>query len=383
MRIRQVDIQLYHVPLAHPLEDAIHGVQREFSLIVVTVTTEEGATGMGYTYAVGRVGGSAILAFLEDSVAPLLIGEDPRRIERLWKKMWWATHYVGRGGIAAFAMSAVDIALWDLKARLAGEPLWRLLGGEDNKAEAYGGGIDFHMSIEELLEQTSRFLESGLNAVKIKVGRESLKEECQRLAAVRKLIGDEKKLMVDVNMKWSVDKALRASRAFDDYGVYWIEEPTCPDDVEGNRRIETEGPIPVASGENLHTIYEFRRMIADGAISFPDVDISNLGGITAMMKVAHIAEAYNRNVTTHGVQELHVSCLAAIPNASLLEIHAFRVDEFLVYPLEVSDGYAYASDRIGHGVEIDWERIEPHRVSSATVTESRSVDVKSLANSLV
>ncbi|MEM6928602.1 MAG: LysR substrate-binding domain-containing protein, partial [Myxococcota bacterium] len=127
----------------------------------------------------------AVTALLEDDIAPLLIGEDPRRIEHLWKKLWWATHYIGRGGLASFAMSAVDIALWDLKARLAGEPLWRFLGGVDSKAEAYGGGIDFHMSIDELLKQTEGFLADGLRAVKIKVGRESIAEECRRLKAVR------------------------------------------------------------------------------------------------------------------------------------------------------------------------------------------------------
>lgn len=383
MKISHLEVSLYHVPLARPLEDAIHGIQREFSLIVVKITTDEGATGMGYTYTVGKTGGGAVASLIEDSLGPLLIGEDPRRIENLWQKMWWATHYVGRGGIASFAMSAIDIALWDLKGHLAAEPLWRVLGGADNKAEAYGGGIDFHMTIDELLDQTSGFLDAGLNAVKIKIGRESIAEECERLAAVREALGPGKKLMVDVNMKWSVEKALRAARAFEPYDIYWIEEPTIPDDVEGNRRIETEGPIPVATGENLHTVYEFQRMIVEGGVSFPDIDIANLGGITAAMKVAHLAELYNRRVTTHGIQDLHVSCLAAIPNASLLEIHAFRIDDFLVHPLKIKDGYAYASDRPGHGVEIDWDRLDQHRISTGEVGVSRHVTPRGYVSSSV
>jgi L-alanine-DL-glutamate epimerase-like enolase superfamily enzyme len=363
MKIANVETELYHVPLAKPMEDAIHGVQSEFSLIVVKLTTDDGATGMGYTYSVGQVGGTAIATLIQDSLAGTLIGEDPRRIEQLWSKMWWSLHYVGRGGIAVFSLSAVDIALWDLKARVADEPLWRFLGGHDNKVEAYGGGIDYDMTIDQLLEQTQRFIDAGLCAIKIKIGRDSIAEECERIAAVREFLGPDKKLMVDVNMKWSVEKALQAVRAFEKYDLYWIEEPTIPDDIEGNRRIETEGPIPVATGENLHSIYEFRRMIAEGGVSFPDADISNLGGITALIKVAHIAEAYNRNLTTHGIQEMHVNCLAAIPNSSLLEIHAFRIDAFLTHQLEIRDGYAYASDRPGHGVEIDWDSIAKHRVS--------------------
>jgi L-alanine-DL-glutamate epimerase-like enolase superfamily enzyme len=344
------------------MEDAIHGLQRDFSLIVVKITTDDGATGMGYTYSVGQVGGTSIATLIKDNLAPILIGEDPRRIEQLWQKMWWALHYVGRGGIAVFGLSAIDTALWDLKARLTGEPLWRFLGGHDNKAECYGGGIDFDLSIEDLLKQTQGFLDAGINAIKIKIGRDSITEECERISAVREFIGPDRKLMVDVNMKWTVEKALRAVRAFEKYNLYWIEEPTIPDDIEGNRRIETEGPIPVTSGENLHSIYEFKQMITNGGISFPDADISNVGGITALMKVAHIAEAHNRKLTTHGIQEMHVSCLAAIPNASLLEIHAFRVDEFLIHPMEIKDGYAYASDRPGHGVEINWEAISQHRI---------------------
>ncbi len=365
MKIETVETELYHIPLCKPVVDAIHGVQRDFSLIVVKITTDDGATGMGYTYSVGQVGGTSIATLIKDNLAPILIGEDPRRIEQLWSKMWWALHYVGRGGIAVFGLSAVDTALWDLKARLADEPLWRFLGGHDNKVEAYGGGIDFDMTIDQLLEQTQGFLDAGLRAIKIKIGRDSITEDCERIAAVREFLGPGKKLMVDVNMKWSVEKALRAVRAFEKYDLHWIEEPTIPDDVEGNRRIEMEGPIPVATGENLHSIYEFRQMIAEGGVSFPDADISNLGGITALMKVAHIAEAYNRKLTTHGIQEMHVNCLAAIPNASLLEIHAFRIDDFLVHQLEIKDGYAYAPDRPGHGVEIDWEKIARHRVTVA------------------
>jgi len=365
MKIKTVETELYHVPLSKPMEDAIHGLQKNFSLIVVKITTDDGAMGMGYTYSVGEAGGTSIATLIRDNLVPLLVGEDPRRIEAIWQKMWWALHYVGRSGIAIFGMSAVDTALWDLKAKLAGEPLWRFLGGHDNKAECYGGGIDFDMTIDQLLEQTQGFLDCGIEAIKMKIGRDSISQECERIEAVRNMIGPDRKLMVDANMKWSVEHALRAVRAFDQYDLYWIEEPTIPDDVEGLRRIETEGPIAVATGENLHSIYEFKTMIADGGVSFPDADISNLGGVTALMKVAHIAEAYNRKLTTHGIQEMHVSCLAAIPNASLLEIHAFRLDEFLLEPMKIKNGFAYASDRPGHGVELDWKRIAKHKIGSA------------------
>ena len=215
MKIENIETELYSIPLSKPMEDAIHGVQKDFSLIVVKITTNNGATGLGYTYSVGDVGGTSIHTLIKDDLAPILMGEDPRRIESLWNKMWWTLHYVGRSGIAVFGMSAVDTALWDLKARLAGEPLWRFLGGHDNKVEAYGGGIDFDMTIDELLAQTQGFLDAGLKAIKIKIGRDSITEECKRISAVRDFLGPQKKLMVDVNMKWSVETALRAVRAFE------------------------------------------------------------------------------------------------------------------------------------------------------------------------
>ena len=362
MSISRVETELYHVPLAREMVDAIHGIQREFSLIVVKIETADGATGMGYTYSVGKVGGTAIATIIRDNLAPLLIGEDPRRIEQIWQKLWWAVHYVGRGGIATFGISAIDVALWDLKSKLANEPLWRHLGGFSDKVEAYAGGIDFDLNIEELLEQTQGFLDEGLNAIKIKIGRDNISEDAERIAAVREFLGPHRKLMVDVNMKWTVQQALKAVRAFEPYDLHWIEEPTIPDDYEGHRRIESEGPIAVCSGENLHTLYEFKQMIATGGISFPDGDVSNVGGITNFMKVAHFAEAHNRKMTSHGIHEMHVSCLAAIPNASLLEVHSFRLDDYLVHPMVIEDGYALTSDRPGHGVDFDWDKIGQHQV---------------------
>ncbi|MEM9412419.1 MAG: uroporphyrinogen decarboxylase, partial [Planctomycetota bacterium] len=189
--IEKIETELYYIPLVRPMVDAIHGVQREFSLIVVKIYADNGAVGMGYTYTVGKVGGTAIATLIRDNLVPVLIGDDPRCIENIWQKMWWALHYVGRGGIAVFGMSAIDVALWDLKARMVDEPLWRLLGGHNDKVEAYGGGIDFDLTIEDLLLQTQGFLDAGLRAIKIKIGRDNIEEDAKRIAAVRDYIGSD------------------------------------------------------------------------------------------------------------------------------------------------------------------------------------------------
>ena len=157
--------------------------------------------------------------------------------------------------------------------------------------------------------------------------------------------------MVDANMRWTADEAIRASRALAAHDVFWLEEPTIPDDVPGHVRIVREGALPVAAGENLRTVHEFERFIGAGGVSFPEPDVSNVGGVTAWLKVAHLAEAHNLPVTSHGVHDLHVHLLAAVPNASDLEVHGFGLERFIAHPLEIRDGEAIAPDRPGHGVE--------------------------------
>jgi L-alanine-DL-glutamate epimerase-like enolase superfamily enzyme len=361
MKITCAQADLYRIPLPAPLTDSTHGEMAHFELITVRLGCDRGEEGVGYTYTVGR-GGGAIRALLDQELIPFLVGADPRRIEHLWEQMWWRLHYVGRGGLAAFALSAVDIALWDLRGRQMGEPLWRVLGGHSSRVRAYAGGVDLDLPLPALCEQARQNLGRGFRAIKMKVGREHLAEDVERVAAVREVVGPQIPLMVDANMRWTVDQAIQAARAFTEYGVYWLEEPTIPDDVAGHVRILREGGLPIAAGENLRTIYEFQKMIAAEAVSFPEPDVTNIGGIMPWLKVAHLAEAFNLPVTSHGVHDVHVHLLAAVPNASYLEAHGFGLDRFIQHPLEIVDGYAAAPDRPGHGVAFNWQVLEPHRV---------------------
>lgn len=359
MKIENVRVSRYSIPLPTPAADSTHGTITNFGLVTVRVEAG-GLEGVGYTYTVGNVGAGAIESLLRNDLGPALIGTDPRRIEFLWKTMWRITHYVGRGGPASFAISAADIALWDLKAKTLGEPLWRLLGGHDPNVRAYAGGIDLNLSLPQLEEQTLANLSLGFDAIKMKVGKPRLNDDLKRVRAIRKIIGPEQTLLVDANMKWTVEEAVRASRALADYDVFWLEEPTSPTDVAGHVRIQRNGLLPVAAGENLHTLDEFEAMIAAGGVSFPEPDVSNCGGITIWLKVARIAEARHLPVTSHGVHDLHVSLLAAVPNASFLEVHGFGLEHYLVHTMQFSSGRAKAPDRPGHGVELRWDKLQQH-----------------------
>jgi L-alanine-DL-glutamate epimerase-like enolase superfamily enzyme len=358
--IKEVRADHYCVPLPVPLSDSTHGTIRSFELVTARVRDDEGAEGTGYTYTVGA-GGAAVHALIARDLAPVLVGRDADRIEGLWQTMWWALHYGGRGGAQSLAMSAVDIALWDLRARRQGAPLWRVLGGFDPRVPCYAGGIDLDFPLDALLRQTDENLARGFRAIKMKVGRPSLAEDVARVRAMRAHLGPELPLMVDANMRWRVDEAIRAARALADCAPVWLEEPTIPDDVPGHVRIVREGGLPIAAGENLHTVYEFRQLIAAGGVTFPEPDVTNCGGVTAFMKVCHLAEAFNLPVTSHGAHDITVHLLAAVPNRSYLEAHGFGLDRFIAEPLRIEAGMAVAPDRPGHGVDLDWKALETVR----------------------
>jgi L-alanine-DL-glutamate epimerase-like enolase superfamily enzyme len=356
-KIKRIETALYRIPLETALSDSTHGTMTHFELIAVRVYNEDGAEGMGYTYTVGA-NGSAIREQIVRDLTPLLMGQEADRIEALWQRMWWKLHYGGRGGSAVFAISAVDTALWDLKARVRNEPLWRLLGGNDANVPCYAGGIDLQFPLERLLAQTQDNLGKGFRAIKMKVGRPRLSEDVERVRAMREMLGADFPLMVDANMRWSVDEAIRAARNLQALNVYWLEEPTIPDDVEGHARIVREGGLPIAAGENLHSLWEFGAYLRAGAVTFPEPDVTNCGGVTIFMKVAHLAEAYNLPVTSHGAHDVTVHLLAAAPNRSYLEAHGFGLDRYLEHPLVIKDGFAIAPERPGHGMSFDWKGLE-------------------------
>lgn len=226
----------YRIPLATALSDSMHGLMPDFELNTVRIRDADGVEGVGYTYTVGR-NGVAIHALLEREFRALAVGEEAGRIEALWQKFWWALHYGGRGGPTVLALSAVDIALWDLKARRANLPLWELLGGYDPAVPCYAGGIDLDLPLDRLLAQTDANLHKGFRAIKMKVGRRHLSEDVARVKAMRDHLGSDFPLMVDANMKWSADQAIRAARAFAAFDPVWLEEPLIPDDMAGQARV--------------------------------------------------------------------------------------------------------------------------------------------------
>ena len=356
-RITSVEPGFYRIPLPQVLTDSTHGEMRAFELNTVRVRDADGAEGVGYTFTVGR-NGAAVDAVLARELVELMTGEEAGDVERLWQKAWWALHYGGRGGPTVLALSAFDMALWDLKAKRAGLPLWRLLGGFDPKVPCYAGGIDLDLPLDALLRQTDDNLSKGFRAIKMKVGRPNLFADVERVKAMREHLGESFPLMADANMKWTIDGAIRAARMLQPFDLTWLEEPTIPDDPAGHARILREGGVPIAAGENLRSLWEFKLLVAGGGVSYPEPDVTNCGGVTPFMKIAHLAEAFNLPVTSHGAHDVTVHCLAACPNRSYLEAHGFGLDRYIAEPLRIEDGFALAPGRPGHGIAFDWTGLE-------------------------
>lgn len=361
--ITRIEAQLFSIPLPEVMADAKHGDHTHFELVTTTMRLADGIEGTGYTYTGGK-GGNAILSMIEHDLAPVLLGKDGSDIAGINDFMEWHVHYVGRGGVAAFACSAIDIGLWDIHCKRLGKPLWRVAGGAAQACKAYCGGIDLLFPLPKLLGNIEGYLNGGANGVKIKIGRENLDEDIERIRSVREFIGKDITFMVDANYSMTVDKAIRAANAFRPYDIFWFEEPTLPDDYFGYAQIAKSTKVPLAMGENLRTLQEFRYAMEYARLSYVQPDASNCGGISGWLKVAALARQYNVPVCSHGMQELHVSLVSSQLSAGWLEIHSFPIDQYTKRPLVLEDHLAIAPDAAGIGVEFEWEMLSRYRVRS-------------------
>ena len=359
MKIRQLETILYNIPLKGTRGDAIQKVSH-IELIMVKVFDQQGATGTGSSYTIGT-GGTSVKEFVEAELRDLVIGEDPNSVERIWQKMWWATHWVTRGGIAMLAMAAVDIALWDLIGRARKIPLYQLLGGHRDKVPVYGsdgGWLDWDIS--QLKDSAREFVNRGFKAIKIKVGKDNPTEDIERVKAVREAVGKDVRLMVDANQKWSCKEAIHMGKALEQFDIFWLEEPTIPDDVAGHQKVARNLNIPLALGESLYTKYDFKEYLLYGGVEIVQPDVARVGGITEWIKIAHMAHCFNLPVAPHIMPDIHLPLVAAIPNGLYVEYMPW-LDEVLTDPLSPVNGQLNVRTVPGHGIPFDEEKLKRFR----------------------
>lgn len=366
MEIADVESVSIEIPLDEPVSFSNRTLTYRDHAITYIRTTD-GRVGVGYS--LGYESSHLVADAVESTLAPRLVGEDPRDTKRLWHKMYEGTVQIGRTGLLLRAISTVDIALWDLKAKAAGQPLYKLLGGYVDTVPAYASGGYYRddKGHEGLREEVRRYVDEGHDVVKMKVGRRSIAAEVDRVAAVREEIGDERTLLLDANGVWSTTtEAVRACRAFEPFDPYFIEEPVMIDKVETMAQVHDAISYPVATGELEGTRHNFARLRDRRAASILQPDATVCGGITEWLRIAHYAAAYDVPIAPHYNWNLHAPLVGAIENGLWVEyfyrdMDVVVFDDVVEEPLRPDEGVIRLPDEPGHGVELDDDAVDSFR----------------------
>lgn len=336
---------------------------------IVRIHDSDGTVGTGYSYTIGT-GGPSVIALLDRTLGPAILGRDAHDIEAIWRDLLFLTHATTVGAITSIALAAIDTALWDLRCRKAQLPLHKLAGGAKVAVPLYtteGGWL--HLEAEALVEDALQAKANGFGGCKIKIGR-PIHEDVARIGKVRAAVGPGFEIFTDANQAFSVDQAIRRARHYEALDIGWFEEPLPADDIDGHARLARSTSIPVAIGESLYSPLHFRDYLQRGACSIVQVDAGRIGGITPWLKVAHMAECFNIAVCPHFLMELHVSLCAAVPNARWVE-YIPQLDAITGSSMTIRDGHAVPSNEAGLGIDWDFKAIERR-----TVAGSRSVITK-------
>ena len=350
--IRAITLSTLRLPLPVPISDAkvFTGRQKpmtEVVFLIAEIETAQGHSGHGFSYS-KRAGGPAQYAHAKE-VAGAAIGEDPNDIQRLYTKLLWAGASVGRSGVATQALAAIDIALYDLKARRAGLPLSKLLGSHRDSVRTYNTSGGFlNASLDEVLTRASQSIEEGIGGIKIKVGLPDSSEDLRRVRAVREHIGDTP-LMVDANQQWDRTTALRMGRRFEELDLVWIEEPLDAYDAEGHADLARALDTPIATGEMLASVAEHERLIEARACDIIQPDAPRVGGITQFLRLMTLADRAGLDLAPHFAMEIHLHLAACYPREPWVE-HFDWLDPLFEERLETKGGRMIVPDRPGLGI---------------------------------
>lgn len=353
--INHVTLSTATLPLASAISDAkvFTGRQKPMTEVVflfAEITTEQGHEGLGFSYS-KRAGGPAQYAHAKE-VADNLLGEDPNDIGKVYDKLLWAGASVGRSGVATQALAAIDIALWDLKAKRADLPLAKLLGAHRDSVRTYNTSGGFlHASVEEINDRATASLESGIGGIKIKVGLPDTAEDLRRVRAVRDHLGPDVALMVDANQQWDRSTALRMGRALEEFNLVWIEEPLDAYDAQGHANLTTALDTPVATGEMLASVAEHERLIHERSCDIIQPDAPRVGGITQFLRLSTLAHSAGLDLAPHFAMEIHLHLAAAYPREPWVE-HFDWLDPLFNERLEIRDGRMLVPQRPGLGVTL-------------------------------
>lgn len=380
MKIIDLKVHVLKSALAEPFAFS-QGWVRQRSATLVEVLTDAGITGWGEAFAQGLEPPEIAAAVIEHALKPLVIGADPRDTEVLWHRMYHMTRDYGRKGSVIAGISAVDIALWDIAGKFHNVPVYRLLGGAfRTRVQPYATGfyrIRGQGEAARLADEAQRHFEAGFTLMKVKLGY-GVEDDIACMQAIGRAIqGKPVTLMVDTNHAYGRADAVRLGRALEEYRLRWYEEPVVPEDIGGYVEMRQKLSMPIAGGENEHTLYGFREFLAAGAVDVAQPDLGSCGGISAGRHIAALAQSYGVQVNPHVwgsaiAQAASLQLLAALPVAHhslfaaepVLEYdrssHPFR-RALITQPIEQVDGWVTIPDGPGLGVEVDREILDQYR----------------------
>lgn len=368
--ISRVDLSLVYLPLAAPISDAkvLTGRQlpmTEIAFLFAEIESAQGHRGLGWSYS-KRAGGRGLYAHAQE-IAEGLIGEDPNDISRLWDKLAWAGASMGRSGLAVQSIAAMEIGLWDMKARRSGLPLAKLLGAHREAVPCYNTSGGFLSTpIDQVLDNVSDARARGIGGVKIKMGHPDNRVDLQRVETVRAHLGEDFPLMVDANQQWDRPTAQRIGRVLEGLDLTWIEEPLDAYDAEGHAALSRSLDTPIATGEMLTSAAEHLQLIEAGASDYVQPDAPRVGGITPFLKVAAMADRKGLDLAPHFAMEIHLHLAASYPRGAWVE-HFEWLEPLWNERLEICEGKMLVPDRPGLGLSLS-EKAREWTVDSTAVT---------------
>jgi L-alanine-DL-glutamate epimerase-like enolase superfamily enzyme len=356
LKVTAVDCCVLTVPTPKPM--ALQYPQHK--LVVANIATDQGIAGLGYSLVFGGGGAEAVLAYLE-RLKPALIGEDPLYVEYLWEKMFRFDMGMRKQGVAGMALSALDIGLWDVAGKAHGKPLYKVWGAIRHRIDCYGSGGWAKYSVDDLVREAEKYAARGCKYYKMKIHDPDPKANRARVEAVRKALGPGVRLMVDVNQRLDVLGNQRQAAALEDLDLVWYEEPVLADDIAACSEVAQKINIPVATGENNYTRYEFRDIIQRQAARYLMPDVCRANGFSETLKIGHLAAAHGVAVSPHVVHEISLHVVGALTNGFLVEYMDWAPPDLFEALPECRNGRFRIPDRPGHGMALARGAIEKYR----------------------
>ncbi len=360
VKVTGIDVYLIETKQKGNFSDSTRKVET-IGYVVVDVKTNAGIHGIGVTYH--EVGGEAIAEFILKSLGPKLIGRSPIETEAYYDDMVAYMRGVGRKGLAFCGLSVLDIALWDIKGKMFGLPIYKMLGASRNQVPCYASGGWTSYTTQQLIDEVKKMVAAGFKTVKIKIGVDGGKnpnEDARRILSVADAVGPDIGIMIDANNAFSSAVALRLAYKLRDANIVFFEEPVFADDLPGLARFRAAGILPCASGEHEYTKFGARDLIANGCIDYLQSDITRCGGFTEGRKMVSFAQAYNIPYAPHGFDVIHCHIVAAFSNGAYLEsLFMFNelIERTFVDASVPHNGVMTISDKPGLGLELNYKNL--------------------------